>query len=288
MYKFEQTILNNEGQPIVGAQVSVFVTGTSTLATLYEDDQTTTKTNPLTSDATGFVSCKAINGKYDYLVAVLVNGSYQTVRRVNGVIFDDPSEGGNSGIALGMPGEFTVSGSPGPSITVTKKNQSANTFYAGPAAGVASGPVFRAVTAEDLPQATQAARGGVQLAAPSVVAAGTDTTQALAPGTLTSHWAVPKAAVAFNGVNGVVQRQNKNIATLTRSGTGRYPFTFPQGLMPDEKWMWDASGTSANGVNYAVQVINKTQTGGVIATSTPGASVAVDMDDINVFFYDVR
>lgn len=65
---------------------------------------------------------------------------------------------GNAGtvtsLALSMPPEFSVS--PGSitssgTFTVTKANQSANVFYAGPGTGAAAAPAFRAVVPADLP-----------------------------------------------------------------------------------------------------------------------------------------
>lgn len=57
-------------------------------------------------------------------------------------------------IALSMPAEFTVSGSPLTSdgtITVSKATESANTVWAGPTSGSAAQPSFRALTLDDLP-----------------------------------------------------------------------------------------------------------------------------------------
>lgn len=79
MQKFTYTALSAEGKPLLGAQVSVFTGGTSTLATLYMDDGTTTKTNPLSSNTNGFVEAKVADGTYDIMtsyggVSIRVNG----------------------------------------------------------------------------------------------------------------------------------------------------------------------------------------------------------------------
>ena len=53
------------------------------------------------------------------------------------------------------PAEFTVSGSPvtaSGTLTFAKANQNANSVYAGPGSGAAAAPVFRALTASDIPQ----------------------------------------------------------------------------------------------------------------------------------------
>lgn len=66
--------------------------------------------------------------------------------------------GGGSGtvtsVGLAMPPQFNVSGSPVTSsgtLTATWQNQSANLFFAGPAAGVAAPPAFRALADADVP-----------------------------------------------------------------------------------------------------------------------------------------
>lgn len=66
--------------------------------------------------------------------------------------------GGGSGtvtsVALTMPTEFSVSGSPVTSsgtLAVTKATQSPNLVYAGPASGSAAAPTFRALVSADLP-----------------------------------------------------------------------------------------------------------------------------------------
>jgi len=60
-------------------------------------------------------------------------------------------------VALTMPAEFSVAGSPVTSagtLAVTKANESANTVWAGPASGSAAVPAFRALTYQDLPPAS--------------------------------------------------------------------------------------------------------------------------------------
>jgi hypothetical protein len=66
-----------------------------------------------------------------------------------------PAGGGSvTSVALTMPAEFSVTGSPvtgAGTIVVTEANQSANTVYAGPASGGAAAPNYRALVAADLP-----------------------------------------------------------------------------------------------------------------------------------------
>jgi hypothetical protein len=68
--------------------------------------------------------------------------------------------GGVTSVALSMPSEFSVSGSPITGVgtlTVTKANENANLVFAGPASGAAAQPTFRALVAADLPAGTTAA-----------------------------------------------------------------------------------------------------------------------------------
>lgn len=68
-------------------------------------------------------------------------------------------QSGGSGVAsvgLSMPPEFSVSNSPivapnGDTISVVKVAESANFFFAGPTAGTATTPTFRALVTTDLP-----------------------------------------------------------------------------------------------------------------------------------------
>ena len=67
-------------------------------------------------------------------------------------------------VALAMPAEFTVSGSPITSsgtFTVTKANENANLVYAGPSSGSAAAPTFRSLVGADLPLATATTAGAV-------------------------------------------------------------------------------------------------------------------------------
>jgi len=79
-----------------------------------------------------------------------------------------PSNGGTvTSVGLSAPPEFTVSGSPvttSGTLTFSKANQSANLIYAGPSSGAAAVPTFRSLVPSDLPSATAAAQGILQLA----------------------------------------------------------------------------------------------------------------------------
>lgn len=69
MHKLADTIAvkrsNGLLAPAAGATLAVYVANSQTLATLYEDDEVTVKTNPLTANSNGLVECKIENGAYD-------------------------------------------------------------------------------------------------------------------------------------------------------------------------------------------------------------------------------
>ncbi len=81
------------------------------------------------------------------------------------------SGGTVTSIALSVPGEFSVSGSPvtgSGTFTISKATQSANLVYAGPSSGSAAAPIFRSIVAADLPLATTGAFGAVKPDATSI------------------------------------------------------------------------------------------------------------------------
>ena len=68
-----------------------------------------------------------------------------------------PGGGSVTSVALTMPTEFTVAGSPVTStgtLAVSKANQNANLVYAGPGSGGSAAPTFRALVAADFPAGT--------------------------------------------------------------------------------------------------------------------------------------
>jgi len=76
--------------------------------------------------------------------------------------FNNKGSGTVTSVAVAMPAEFSVAGSPITSsgtITVTKANQNANLVYAGPTSGGAAAPTFRALVAADVPTLNQNTTG---------------------------------------------------------------------------------------------------------------------------------
>lgn len=76
----------------------------------------------------------------------------------NGVVTAFSGGGGGLGtvtsVALSMPGDYSVSGSPitgAGTLTVTYQNKAANLIFAGPGSGGAASPTFRALVNADFP-----------------------------------------------------------------------------------------------------------------------------------------
>lgn len=73
MQKQHITILNAEGQPVVGGTVQVRDHYSGANLTLFLDDETTSTANPAVSDANGIASFKCADGVVDL---VIVNGAF--------------------------------------------------------------------------------------------------------------------------------------------------------------------------------------------------------------------
>jgi hypothetical protein len=68
--KYFGTVLDKNGNAVAGATVQVRITGTSTLVPLYQDDETTIISNPMTTTALGEYSFKTTDGEYDIVIAI--------------------------------------------------------------------------------------------------------------------------------------------------------------------------------------------------------------------------
>jgi hypothetical protein len=134
---------------------------------------------------------------------------------VEAVLLDEETEGSGSvtSVALTMPAEFSVAGSPvttAGTLAVTKATQTANKVYAGPATGSPAAPTFRALAAADLPEATSSAFGAVKPDNSTVtIAAGVisaNSNALLTPGTIYSvaGTPLPAASSALLGARAVV------------------------------------------------------------------------------------
>jgi hypothetical protein len=159
MYRFQNSVNSAQGPALDGVEIYVCsqpaVTSTippSPLITLYTDSTGgTTLANPVVTDGLGNFFFYAPTGVYTIVY-------FDPIGRIPTTVFPDQqvvTQGGGSvsSIALTMPAEFSVSGSPVTSsgtFAVTKANESANTVYAGPATGAAAAPTFRALVAADI------------------------------------------------------------------------------------------------------------------------------------------
>lgn len=81
------TVVDGKLEPLSNAAVTVYVGGTSTLATLYSDNGITVTSNPFISSNTGRVAFYAEDGRYDLVVS---KTGYNSVS-ISDIIFDDPA-----------------------------------------------------------------------------------------------------------------------------------------------------------------------------------------------------
>jgi hypothetical protein len=81
MYHYYDTFLSDTGVPVNGGSVSIYLTGTVTLATIYSDNGITPKTNPTTTDILGGFDFYIANGIYD----LVFSGSGVTQKTRNAV-----------------------------------------------------------------------------------------------------------------------------------------------------------------------------------------------------------
>ena len=148
------------GQAVQGVQVYVLTQPANTsvfpptpLASLFTSSTGITPlANPVLSDGNGNYFFYAASGTYTLYY-------HDPLGRVPDQIFPDQTLSTTGGgtvtsVALTMPAEFTVAGSPitgSGTLAVTKANQNANRVYAGPTSGGAAAPTFRALVSADLP-----------------------------------------------------------------------------------------------------------------------------------------
>ena len=117
---------------------------------------TSALTNPFFTDTLG-------NFKFYSASGVFTVQIYDTLSRITPLVLLDQNvvAGGGAGsvtsVALIVPAEFTVSGSPITTagiLTVAKANENQNTVFAGPGSGGAGQPVFRVLVTADMPAGT--------------------------------------------------------------------------------------------------------------------------------------
>jgi len=166
MFRLQGSVNSAQGPALDGVDIYVCtqpaVTTTvppSPLATIYSDQAGTLPINqttaPLKTDGLGNWFFYALTGVYTIVV-------FDPIGRIPTTVFPDQqvvSQGGGSvtSIALTMPAEFSVAGSPITSagtLAVTKANVNANLVFAGPASGGAAPWAPRALVVADMPAGT--------------------------------------------------------------------------------------------------------------------------------------
>ena len=159
---FSDVAQDQYGNSVPNASVVVYsvIAGSvvvNPLATIYTSNSSITATpvqqnNPMTTDPLGRYSFGAPDGFY----AVEISGSnFPTYRLyVNLVTAFLPGAGGVSSVALALPAQFAISGSPvtgAGTLTGAWNNQNPNLVFAGPASGGAAAPTFRSLVGNDMP-----------------------------------------------------------------------------------------------------------------------------------------
>ena len=92
MQRYFDVVQTPTGDAISGALVSVFISGTTTLATLYVDNGVTLQANPVTTNSDGEYAFYAANGTY----VLQITAANYTTETKPGVVLFDPSDSGAS------------------------------------------------------------------------------------------------------------------------------------------------------------------------------------------------
>lgn len=83
------TVVGGSLAPLASASCAVYLTGTTTLASLYSDNGVTALTNPTTSSDTGRLQFYAADGRYD----IVCSKSGYTTTTITDVLLEDPAQG---------------------------------------------------------------------------------------------------------------------------------------------------------------------------------------------------
>ena len=94
MQRYTDILHDSSGSVIATATVNVYLPGTTTAATIYSDDGTTTKDNPFLTGTDGLISFYAANGLYD-LVFTKTGYTFTAGNTTNIQLFD-PAENVNT------------------------------------------------------------------------------------------------------------------------------------------------------------------------------------------------
>jgi hypothetical protein len=174
--------------------------------------------NPFTTDNLGNFFFYAPAGTYTVQIydAALGRLSAPLVFADQAVVAGGAGAGSVTSVGLTMPAEFIVTGSPiagAGTFAVTKANENANLFFAGPTAGGAAVPTFRNLVVADLPAGTGTITSiAITLAVPAFL------TAAVAGSPLTTNGTV--------GLTITLANQNANLVFAGPSAGGAAPPTF--------------------------------------------------------------
>lgn len=89
MEKYRDTVLDQFGSPIEGAEVAVTVNATGAVPTIYSDDGVTETPNPIITDANGAFGFYAANGRYKLTISGRV---IATARVVSDILLYDSTD----------------------------------------------------------------------------------------------------------------------------------------------------------------------------------------------------
>ena len=88
MQKYYDSVLLDTGAPAVGVSVLVTAFGGGAV-TIYSDNGSTTRTNPITTDANGYFEFYAADGRY----TLQISGTGITSRSITDILLEDPIDG---------------------------------------------------------------------------------------------------------------------------------------------------------------------------------------------------
>lgn len=102
MEKRFDTVLDTEGRPVSGATVQVNLYPGGGAATIYSDNGTTQKANPISTDSKGYFDYYAANDHYTWVITTTTS-----TKTINDIIHGD-----------GVASQFVVAGGTGNAMTV--------------------------------------------------------------------------------------------------------------------------------------------------------------------------
>jgi hypothetical protein len=131
------------------------ISGTNNTLTNISLTSSVTGTLPIANGGTGQVTANAALNAL--LPSQTGNTNYVLQTDGSNTAWAPAGSGTVTSVALSLPSEFSVAGSPvttSGTLTVTKANQTANLIYAGPSSGGAAAPTFRSLVDADIPSAS--------------------------------------------------------------------------------------------------------------------------------------